>query len=249
MKRVDYVGMSNIRSITAANLASVGLTGPDLVWDKSNNYELDVEDNIALYLSSSPEFVVEGGPAFGNVLGENVVNVAELGFWRTMNPITSTVKAIDNSSAKTTLLQAPHSMPNITVGAMAHVVAFGSINNQSGGATDLTITLERAAALITEAKVNLANDTSSTRHWKFEAWVYGGIFLAEGIFTTSHLSVAAGATDPAKVGLPNVGGVYGTAADPSNWDLFGKFSVANASTELTIFGASVEYVLPGGVSV
>ena len=72
--RINYIGSANARVITRANLTGAGLPDPgvDLVWNKANSYELDVDNLTALFLIAQGDFLTDDALNFGeaaSVLG------------------------------------------------------------------------------------------------------------------------------------------------------------------------------------
>lgn len=74
---IRYRGGSDRRTITASQWLSVGITAPDAVWEKSNGFELILDDIAAAYALSQGEFEA-GDPnvKFGHILSKPHVWVA-----------------------------------------------------------------------------------------------------------------------------------------------------------------------------
>lgn len=68
--RINYIGNSDIRVVRRTDILAQGLSDPgvDLVWRMSNGYELDVANDIALYLVAQSDFVTDDALNFGEVL-------------------------------------------------------------------------------------------------------------------------------------------------------------------------------------
>lgn len=70
--RINYVGDSDVRIWTRADVIAHGLTDPgtDLIWDKTNSFERDVADDIAIFLVGQGDFTADEFMNFGEVLGD-----------------------------------------------------------------------------------------------------------------------------------------------------------------------------------
>lgn len=69
MQTVEYTGQADVRVITAATLAAAGISSPDLVWNKANGYEVDVDDLTAAFLLAADNtFKVDSNLTFGGLV-------------------------------------------------------------------------------------------------------------------------------------------------------------------------------------
>lgn len=74
--RINYIGTSDLRVVRRTDILAADLSDPgqDLIWRQENGYELDVADDIALFLVSQGDFLTDEAMSFGEVLEEFLVN-------------------------------------------------------------------------------------------------------------------------------------------------------------------------------
>lgn len=90
-KRINYTGSSGIRVIKRTDVTAVGLPDPgaDLVWQRSNNHQMDVSDAIATFLLlADPDFHEEGGLLAGEIITANAAGGKVLAFADTQTTLT-----------------------------------------------------------------------------------------------------------------------------------------------------------------
>lgn len=244
-KRVDYIGLADVRVITSAQFTAAGLSSPTLEWKKSNNFELDVPDDIALFLTAAdPGFVIQDGPTFGDsVLGENIALTSALGYSKPMGAKVSIAPVISNSIAETSILNAPLSMPVIPEDGYFRVSAFGVCGNNSGGPATLTLRLKNLTDALTIMSIPIVaqSDTGTGRVWWLEVDGEGNTFFALGKHCVGRLSLGPGNVQAMQQQMGS--SLISDNTDPQNWDITAQWSVAHANITLNVYGAHVEYAL------
>lgn len=71
--RVKYVGTDDARVIERKTLLEKGLSdhGEDLVWDRYNNFQLDLPNSFGMFLLSQGDFRIEEGFRFGDFIADS----------------------------------------------------------------------------------------------------------------------------------------------------------------------------------
>jgi hypothetical protein len=68
-KRIRYVGSADFKVLSTSDFASFGLTGvPSMSFDKADNFEADVSDDVAVFLLAQGGFEEETGLDFSSAL-------------------------------------------------------------------------------------------------------------------------------------------------------------------------------------
>lgn len=68
MQTVNYVGASSVRTISATEFTSVGITQATATWNGANSFQQVVSDSAAVYLIATGEFVLDGGITFAELV-------------------------------------------------------------------------------------------------------------------------------------------------------------------------------------